>query len=467
MSATSTVFNQTNPDPDQGDEKILDAVRAEINKITKDIPEHHKAVMREINGIRDKVEASKGETDAFLREEIAKVTTAVSTHQDAMEKQVADLRVANDEAVRIAQRAGLGGGGNAGANADQVRDATLYENIIRARGQPLDISRKATANDVDPARYQETQRCFDTMLRTGPQHAPQEVRNTLHTGSSPDGGYWILPEMARRILEIAQEYDPIRSLATIEVIGTSEIQFPVDDSEAEALWADETSNRPDTAGGEVGQQTIAVNELTSKPKVSKTLLEDGMWDVLGWVTRKAGNAFAKKEGNSFILGNGVKRPRGLLTYPAGTGRGKVAQFASGAAASITSDAIVKLPFQLKDPYSANSSWLMQRATVASVMLLKDNDGRYMWQPNIQIGQPATLAGYPVRTAPSMPALEADSLSVAFGDIRAAYTIVDRLAMSMLVDPLTADPFVKYPTRKRVGGDITNFEALVILKTTLS
>ncbi len=52
---------------------------------------------------------------------------------------------------------------------------------------------------------------------------------------------------------------------------------------------------------------------------------------------------------------------------------------------------------------------------------------------------------------------------AFGDLRAGYTIVERMGVRVLRDPVTAKPFVKFYTTRRVGGDVVNFEAIKIQK----
>ena len=105
---------------------------------------------------------------------------------------------------------------------------------------------------------------------------------------------------------------------------------------------------------------------------------------------------------------------------------------------------------------------MNRATIAGVMKFKDSTGQYLWQPNYQTGQPATLVGYPVRFAPDMPNVAAGALPVALGDFREAYTIVDRIGIRVLRDPYSDQPFVKFGTTKRVGGDVTNYDAYHLL-----
>jgi HK97 family phage major capsid protein len=106
---------------------------------------------------------------------------------------------------------------------------------------------------------------------------------------------------------------------------------------------------------------------------------------------------------------------------------------------------------------------MNRATTAVVRKLKDSDGAYLWQPGLASGQPATLLNYPVASFEDMPDPAADSLSIAVGDMRAAYQIVDRMGIRVLRDPFTAKPFVLLYTTKRTGGDVVNFEALKLVR----
>jgi HK97 family phage major capsid protein len=95
--------------------------------------------------------------------------------------------------------------------------------------------------------------------------------------------------------------------------------------------------------------------------------------------------------------------------------------------------------------------------------LKDGDGRYVWAPGSQPGQPPTLFGYPVTEMESMPDIAADSYSIAFGDFTKGYLIVDRAGIRVLRDPFTAKPYVLFYTTKRVGGGVQNFDAIKLLK----
>jgi HK97 family phage major capsid protein len=63
----------------------------------------------------------------------------------------------------------------------------------------------------------------------------------------------------------------------------------------------------------------------------------------------------------------------------------------------------------------------------------------------------------------MPDLAANSFSVAFGDFRRGYLIVDRRGIEVLRDPFTSKPYILFYTTKRVGGGVQNFEAFKLLK----
>jgi len=106
---------------------------------------------------------------------------------------------------------------------------------------------------------------------------------------------------------------------------------------------------------------------------------------------------------------------------------------------------------------------MSKATLALVASFKDYQGRYVFSPAAAPGMPNLLFGYPVIEAEDMPAVAANSLSIAFGDFRRGYLIVDRIGMRILRDPFSYKPNVSFYCVKRVGGSLVNSEAIKVLK----
>ena len=275
--------------------------------------------------------------------------------------------------------------------------------------------------------------------------------------------------MSGQIVTKVDETSPMRAFASIQVISTDALEGLFDLERAAAVWVGETGARSQTATPNIGRWRIPVHELSAMPAATQKLLDDAAINMESWLADKVALEFSLAENAAFVNGNGVDKPRGFLTYGTGTTLpGTVEQFRTGvnaafAAAPDGGDVLIDALYGLKAPYRANASWFMNRTTTKMVRKLKDSDGAYLWSPGIAAGQPATLLGYPVAAFEDMPDPAQGSLSIAVGDMRAAYQIVDRMGIRTLRDPFTAKPFVLFYTTKRTGGDLVNFEALKVVR----
>ncbi|NDG04812.1 MAG: phage major capsid protein, partial [Alphaproteobacteria bacterium] len=263
-------------------------------------------------------------------------------------------------------------------------------------------------------------------------------------------------------------------LATIMSITSEAVEILRDTNEAEASWVGEAATRSDTAQGDVGRTRIAVHELHAQPKATQKLLDDAVMNVEDWLINKVVNRFARREADAFINGDGLSQPRGMCSYTtAATGDetrawGVLEHVATGVngdfATTSPADALIILMHKLKAGYLNNAAWMMPRSVAEKIRRMKESTtSNYLWQPGLQAGQPATLLGFPIYLAEEMPVLGTGSLSLAFGNFAEGYTIVDRIGLRILRDPFTAAPFVKFRCSKRVGGDVTNFEAIKLLR----
>jgi HK97 family phage major capsid protein len=310
----------------------------------------------------------------------------------------------------------------------------------------------------------EYKAAFTTYLRKGMDAGLEMFQaKSLSVGSDPDGGYLVTPSLSQRVISIIRESSPVRQLATVETISTDTLDIIDDHDQAAAGWTTETGVVSETGTPQVGKRSIPVFEMFAQPKATQKLVDDSAIDIENWIAEKVADIFARTEATAFISGTGVGQPRGILTYAAGTGWGQIEQVNSGTSGAVTADGIVKLFYALKEPYMRNAAFLMNRSVVQSVRLLKDLNNQYLWQPGLAAGSPDTLLGAPVQMASDMPAAASNSLSVAVGDFRQAYVVVDRVGIRILRDPFTAKPFVYFYTTKRVGGDVVNYEALKLMK----
>jgi HK97 family phage major capsid protein len=61
------------------------------------------------------------------------------------------------------------------------------------------------------------------------------------------------------------------------------------------------------------------------------------------------------------------------------------------------------------------------------------------------------------------ALASGSFSIVFGNFKMGYLIVDRIGTRVIRDPFSNKPYIGFYTTKRLGGTVTNSEALKVLK----
>lgn len=346
-------------------------------------------------------------------------------------------------------------------------------------GQPLDqkaaefeIERKSALNHYfvtgDPSRYQNWK-----------QKAVEEKQ--LSVGSSPDGGFLIKPTVSNRIRDgqIIQ-VSPIRAIAGIENTTKSAhiVHAYVDDGTG-YQWVGEQTTRSETGTPQFKEIEIPVRQIIAKPITTQDFLDDSPIDVESWILRQSEKIFNKQEGLTFISGNGATRPFGFLSkttvanasYAWGsigyTATGDSDNFIDVSSTVNPADALISLLYSLKSEYRANAKWLMNSNTLAAVRKFKDTTGQYIWQPSVQAGQPSLLLGYPVVTCEDMPSVGTNTYPVAFGDFMEGYTIVDRRGIYTIKDIYTTPGKVIFNTSKRVGGDVTNYEAIKLLKCATS
>ncbi len=302
-------------------------------------------------------------------------------------------------------------------------------------------------------------------LRKGAETGLSEWQTkALSVGTDADGGYLVPDTMSQTVARVIYESSPIRQLASVETISTDALDVIEDKTESAASWTTETGTVSDTTTPQVGKHSIAVHEMYAQPKATQKLIDDASIDIEQWIAAKVADKFARLEATAFVSGTGSGQPKGILAYAAGTSWGQIEQINSGADGAVSSDSLIKLYYALKADYARNATFLMNRTVLQSVRLLKEaTTNQYLWQPGLAAGTPDTLLGIPVMPASDMPTAATNSLSVAVGDFRRAYLVVDRVGLRILRDPFTEKPFVKFYTTRRVGGEVVNYEAIKLLK----
>lgn len=318
-------------------------------------------------------------------------------------------------------------------------------------------------------------------LITGNQQKANEFfveAKAMTAGSDPDGGYVVHDVISSGMTKIMTEISPIYRLARkIPLVIGGAFEEPIDRDSAEASWVGEVQARPDTDTPELGKFRVELNEIYAMPKASQTLIDIASTNVLGWLQEKVGDAFATKEGDAYHNGDGVAKPRGILSFTTAAlpdssrtwgqfehvKTGVNGAFPTSSTTVNPADVLVDVTGALKSQYRSGAAWLMNRLTAAVVRKLKDADGRHVWVDSLILGQPPVLLGYPVEIDDDMPDISTNSLSIAFGNIAKTYTIIEQPGTKFLTDPYTDKPNVRLFAYRRVGGGVNNFESLKFLK----
>jgi HK97 family phage major capsid protein len=328
------------------------------------------------------------------------------------------------------------------------------------------------AGAPDPDRQAHAQ-AFEKWFRKGVDNglSDLEVKAKLTTQSDPDGGYLVPEETSATIDRVLGLVSVMRQIATVMPVGTDTYKKLVSMGGAGAGWVGEEEVRPETGTPSLRELIFTVMEMYANPATTQKMLDDGIVDIAAWLADEVQITFAEMEGAAFVAGNGVKRPRGLLTYPtvanASYAWGSLGFVTTGAAADFAStapgDAFIDALYALKQGYRQNASWLMSDAVMSKVRKFKDGQGNYLWAPPSNSESVATILGKSVYTDDNMPGVGANAFPVAVGDFRRGYLILDRLGIRVLRDPYTNKPNVHFYTTKRVGGGVSNFEAIKLLK----
>lgn len=348
--------------------------------------------------------------------------------------------------------------------ADTLLDDKLARIDRRLETLSLKSARADLSGKGEPLNDEHTS-AWGRYMRSGDYSgiARLDVKS-LNVGTDDQGGYVAPPELDQLIEARLMAASPMRQIASVRQTSAGTFRKPIGLG-VEAQWAGETASRAATTANGLALIEFPAGELFAQPAATQTLLEDAYSDIDAWLADEVEAAFAAQESAAFINGDGVGKPKGLLSNDivdeASHEWGKIGSVAGDFGTANAADNLIDLIYAPKSQYRANGRFVMNRRTVSEVRKLKDVDGRYIWQPGVA-GDAATVLGYPVTEIEDMPDIGVGNAAIAFGDFRRGYLIVDRVGTRVLRDPFSSKPFVLFYTTKRVGGGVQHFDAIKVM-----
>lgn len=363
---------------------------------------------------------------------------------------------------------------------EQGKDVTEFKNFSVDSKATLDklntrlteletaLNTKASVNNLETkdSKYSEEQleykNKFNTDYLKKGKYFDMDIK-AMSTDDDTQGGMFVPKPMRDTVVEKLRDLSPIRSIAGHQTISVgSSYGVPVEgDPDMGSGWVGEREPRNDTDNPTLSLVEIPIHEQYVQPVATRRMLDDPEFDVEAWYNKKVSSKFARKEGNAFVNGNGVKKPTGLLQST------RVSKYEGTLSGTTQFDDMILMQSQIRQAYQLSASWLINRFTLAYLRTFKDQQGAYLWQPSLQPGVPATLLGKGYTLADDMPnavdstgALISGNVPIIYGSFEDGYLIVDKTSMVVIRDEITNKPFIKYYTTSRVGGDVIDDQALV-------
>ncbi len=343
------------------------------------------------------------------------------------------------------------------------------ERLTMLDRKSLRLARPALSATADLAAPH--QKAFNAYLRSGDDDGLRGLEiegKAMSTAVNSDGGYLVDPVTSETVKSVLAATASIRAIANVVNVEASSFDVLIDRNDAGAGWANETASTTETGTPQIDRISIPLFELNALPKASQRLLDDSAFDIEAWLAGRIADKFARSEAAAFVSGDGADKPRGFLNHAVVDNDvwtwGNIGYVPTGIDGSIgDGDTIIDLVYALGAQYRAGATFVINSKTAGALRKLKDSDGRHLWSDGFSAGEPARLLGYPVLIAEDMPEIASGSAPIAFGDFSAGYTIAERPDLRILRDPFSAKPHVLFYATKRVGGDVSDFAAIKLLR----
>ena len=379
--------------------------------------------MNKISAMREKRAGLWEQTKSFLdthTDKDGKLSAEDAAAYDQMEQEVVDL----------------------GKDIERLeRQASIDAELATPTSQPLTNQPGQDGQETKTGRASdEYRKAMLQALRTN----FRQVSNVLEEGVDTNGGYLVPEEYDRRLIDVLNEENIMRGLATtITTSGEHKINLAA--TKPAASWIEEGGAL--TFGDATFDQILMdAYKLHVAIKITEELLYDNAFGLESYIIDQFGKAIGNAEEDAFLNGDGKHKPTGLFTSA------KVGVTTS--TANISADDMINLVYSLKRPYRKNASFITNDQTLSALRKLKDNNNAYIWQPSYQAGEPDRLLGYTLHTSAYVPTIAAGKPVIAFGDY-SYYNIGDRGSRSMqeLKELFAGNGMIGYVMKERVDGKL--------------
>lgn len=184
-------------------------------------------------------------------------------------------------------------------------------------------------------------------------------------------------------------------------------KYDKDHSSIVMTYADEGTQ---AESGKIAVTSIELDGYLARclAKISKSLINNSNFDIVGFVQTKMAQAIAKFFEHELLFGteDKVDGLKGIATDMVVT---------SAKATAVTSDELMELQDKVIDNYQGGSVWIMNRATRDAIRKLKDGQGNYLLNRDFTAKWGYTLLGKDVYCSDAMDTMQATKTAIYYGD----------------------------------------------------
>jgi HK97 family phage major capsid protein len=328
-------------------------------------------------------------------------------------------------------------------------------------------------------------KAFNQYLLTGNKSGLPVLETKYLDGTSPEKGGVLMPNaISQHIDDVVKNVCPLMKLAHVVILNTgTRYRFPrfkADGADGFKLnaylsdghkhWGGVSNPSDDKEELQIEMVDIPLHTINYKHKIAWDVMENLNFDLISFLKKGVSEHVGRACNHAFFYGDGVKKPKGLLTELVDdhAEQYKIEAIKTGVESAFPEnkeyEILLELMGRLKSRYNTDASWLMSRDAMTLFRGIKaPTDHRYLWTPNHSVDGTSSFLGYPVTQCDEFKPLSAKDVGVIFGNFKQGYTIVHREDMSMIRDDMTSKPDVEFLMRYGYGGSVTNGEALKALK----
>lgn len=286
----------------------------------------------------------------------------------------------------------------------------------------------------------------------------ETILKALSEGTAADGGFLFPNEFLFELIKPLAELPRLRGLVRVLTMRRDVLNAPSLLNRPKIYWTAENAAKTTTTAA-FGQATLTARKAAAILYASDELIEDAVEiDVVRLIIDLFSEAIGEEEDRVILRGNGTTEPTGIITAVTAATIASVT-----CVGNLDFDNVIRLIYALKAKYRPGAAFIVHPNNIAELRILKDTQGRYLWQ------DPSTPEGYPrLYTYPVYEKYDMPEATIVFGNWKLAYWLGDRKSMTVKISQDTTQAFTQDQTAIRVvirlAGNVVLGEAAKALAT---